>query len=247
MGTNAVPFLRPRRGTGYNRLDNDFVHAEEIDLAGSAVNPSTFAAGVTVGSVYDVGGAHTLRLTCAVVAKSGSNPTLDVTIQTSKDGVNDWRTVGTFAQKTSSAAQPNDGLVMGAVTSGGTTPPTITLTSTAQVQPVKLSIQCTDISTNGAARGQWLGQYSVDGGVTWVQFTSGATVAVLDPNGTDTGVVINIATGNAATDNTWTASTVGYERKDFTGLDKYVRAVANQGGSSNPTMTGYVAGRAVYF
>jgi hypothetical protein len=78
--------------------------------------------------------------------------------------------------------------------------------------------------------------------VTWVAFTSAATVAVVDPNGTDTGVVINIAAGNAAVDNAWTALTAGFQRKVFAGLDRYARAVALVGGSSTPIMTAEIAG-----
>jgi len=193
----------------------------------------TFASGVTVGPVIEVGHKRHLGLLLKTTAKSGTNPTLDVTIQTSNDGLNDWQAVGTFAQKT------DVGLVMGGVTATGTTPPTVTLTSTAQAQPVNLQVQCTG---NAGALGTWTGRYSVDGGVTWVSFTSAATVSVIDPNGTDTGVVINIAAGNAATDNVWKATTVGYERKRFSGLGKFIRAVALIGGSATPTMDASLIG-----
>lgn len=237
MGTNAVALNLPLQGTGYNRTGGQFVRAEALVMLPLAA----YGSGVNAGPVFDCGGAHTLRLRCAVTAKSGTSPTLDVSVMTSPDGVNDWRSVSTFAQKTDAAAAPNDGLVMGAVTSSGTTPPVITLTGT-QVQPVNLKITCTLLG----ARGTWTGAYSIDGGVTTVAFTSAATVAVLDVNGTDTGVVINIAAGTAATDNVWTASTVGYERKSFTGLDRFARCVGLVGGSSTPIITGYVDGRLVY-
>lgn len=242
---NAVPVSQTIAGSGYQKLDGRFADVEEIVLFPA----QTFAEGVTVGPVFEMGARRILRLRCAVTAKSGTNPTLDVTIQTSRDGLNGWETIkasdgNSFAQKTNSAAAPNDGLIMGAVTSAGSTPPVVTLTSSAQVQPVRLRVEATDIATNGAARGQWIGRYSVDGGVTWVTFLSAATVSVVDPNGTDTGVVINIAAGNAATDNVWTALTVGFERKVFAGVSRFVRAVALIGGSATPTMSGYVRGEA---
>ena len=208
------------------------VSAPPIVLFGLAA----LAAGVTIGQVWEVGEHRTLDLLCQTTAKSGTSPTLDVTIQTSDDGVNDWQSAGAFAQKTAV------GLAMSGVSASGSTPPTITLTSTAQTQPANLWIQCTG---NAGALGTWTGQYSVDGGTTWVPFTSAATVEVVDANGTDLGIVINIAAGNAATDNVWKATTVGSERKRFTGLGRFVRAIANVGGSSTPTMTATVFGRAV--
>jgi hypothetical protein len=232
MTVAIVPVVSKR--TGYTRSNGQFVDSEFVSLLGLQALPT----GVTVGPVYDVGHAALARLQCKVVAKSGTSPTLDVTIQTSPNGVDDWQTVTTFAQKTDAAAEPNGGLIMGAVTSAGTTPPVITLTGT-QVVPVNLRIECTTLG----ARGTSVIRYSVDGGVTWVSsVTTAATVAVIDPNGTDTGVVINIATSNAAVDNVWTASTVGFERKRFSGLGRFIRAVALVGGSSTPIMTAEVVG-----
>jgi len=239
MGTQNVPFVQPDR-TGENTSQGRYVPAFPVIMLAAA----TLDAGVTVGPVYETGGAHTLRLLCAVTAKSGTSPTLDVTVQTSEDGLNNWRTVGTFAQKTDAAVAPNasayDGLKMSAVGSTGTSPPTITLGGT-QLQPVNLKVQC----TTGGALATWSGWYSVDGGTTRVNFTSAATVPVIDPNGTDTGIVLNIAAGTASTDNVWTATTAGFEMKDFTGLDRFTRVVGLIGGSSSPTMSAYVKGRIV--
>lgn len=232
--TVAVPITQLVPGKGYQTQAAIFVEAPPLVL----LPQQTFAAGVTVGPVHELGRHRELSLLLKTTAKSGTNPTLDVTIQHSHDGVNDWQTVGTFAQKT------DVGLVMGAVSPNGTTPPTITLTSTAQAQPANLRVECTNIG-GGAARGAWIGRYSIDGGVTWVTFTSAATVAVVDPNGTDTGIVINIAAGNAAVDNYWTASTAGYERKRFAPCGRFVRAVAKVGGSSTPTLDASLAGEAV--
>jgi hypothetical protein len=229
---NAVPVYTPQR-TGFQRSNGERVDTEAAPIFGL----QTFAAGTTVGPVFDCGGRQIARAHCKVVAKSGTNPTLDVTIQSSPNGKDDWQSVGTFAQKTDAAAEPYGGLVMGAVGSSGTTPPTITLTGT-QVVPVDLKIICTTLGARGTA----IISYSIDGGVTYVAgVVTAATIAVIDPNGTDTGLVINYANAAAAVDNVWTAKTVGFERKRFTGLGRYLRGIALVGGSSTPTMTGEVS------
>lgn len=237
MATNAVPVLFPTAGTGYRMQNGRHADVEELVLLPSQAFPS----GVTVGPVYEVGARRNARLTLACSAKSGTSPTLDVTVQTSIDGLNGWRTVSTFVQKTDALAESATtpaGMVMGAVSSAGTTPPTITLSGT-QLQYVDLKIECTTLGARGVA----VIRYSIDGGVTWVSSVlTAATISVVDPNGTDTGVVINYANAVAAVDNVWTAKTVGWERKTFTGLDRFVRAVALVGGSNTPIMTAACAG-----
>lgn len=202
----------------------------------------TLAEGVTLGDIFEVGARGIARLAVEVSAKSGTNPTLDVTIMHSPNGVDGWASAGTFTQRTSSAAPAETnglaGLVMSAVTSAGTTPPTITLSGT-QLRPVNLRIECTTLGARGTA----VIRYSIDGGKSWVSgVTTAATISVVDPNGTDTGLVINYANAAAAVDNVWTATTVGYERKVFAGLDRFVRISALIGGSSTPTMTATVSG-----
>ena len=112
----------------------------------------------------------------------------------------------------------DDNGTMSGVTSVGTTPPVITLTNTANrlggtgpCRPVNLKVVCT---TSGA-RGTWVLKYSIDGGATYAtaasNITSAATVAltdILDPAQGLLGITLNIATGNAATDNVWTAKSV---------------------------------------
>jgi len=235
---NAVPITYPVAGTGYRRGDNRHCNVESM----LALPQQTLASGVTVGPVFEVGDKGLARLQVEVSAKSGTSPTLDLTVQTSPDGYNGWSTVGTFTQRTDAAAAPSSsapaGLVMGSVTATGTTPPTITLTGT-QLQPVDLRIECTTLGARGVA----VIRYSVDGGKTWVSnVTTAATISVIDPNDTDTGLVINYANATAAVDNVWTAKTVGYERKVFAGLDRFVRVVALIGGSATPTMDAKVIG-----
>lgn len=92
---------------------------------------------------------------------------------------------------------------MSAVGSTGTTPPAITL-SGAPLEPITLQVQC----QVGGALGTWSGRYSIDGGVTWTPFVSAAVVELFDGSNVDTGVALNIAAGNAATNNVWTANSI---------------------------------------
>lgn len=219
-------------GTGYYTKGNRFADVDAI----LALPSQAFPAGVTVGDVFEMGHRSALRLTEEVSAKSGTSPTLDVTVEDSHDGVNGWRTVGTFAQKTDA------GLAMSVPASNGTTPPVLTLTGTALV-PVNLRVECTTLG----ARGTWVLRYSVDGGVTWAEsgVTSAATVPLKDNAGVATGLTLAIATGAAAVDNYWTSAPLGYERKTFYGLDRFVRFVALVGGSDTPVVTASVNGEAI--
>jgi hypothetical protein len=65
------------------------------------------ATGSSAGVELDDKG--TVRLTLDIAAVAGTNPTLDVTIETSSDnGVNDaWRALGTFVQQTAVATGAN--------------------------------------------------------------------------------------------------------------------------------------------
>lgn len=108
---------------------------------------------------------------------------------------------------------------MTAVTSAGTTPPVITLTNTANrmgstgpCRPINLKVIVGSVT---GALGTWKLSYSIDGGATYAavatDVTSAATVAMvdpLDPAGGLLGVTLNIAAGNAAANNTWTAKSV---------------------------------------
>jgi len=86
-------------------------------------------------------------------------------------------------------------LVMGPWTLAGPTPPTIVIAGDVDTEKVKrLDIRV----TLAGARGVWEGEYSLDRGVTWVPFTSAATVTL----GTS-GLELQISTGNASLTNTW--------------------------------------------
>jgi hypothetical protein len=225
-------------GTGYVRQDSRYAPTESLGVAasdGAALMPSAdFGSGQTIGTPIEVGDKPTARLVLATSAKSGTNPTLDVIVQTSKDGSTSWRYLGAFDQQT------DVGLAMSAVTSAGSTPPVLTLTGTA-LEYVDLRVECTTLG----ARGTWVLRYSTDGGKTWTSsVTSAATVAISNSAGVDTGLTLNIATGTAATDNVWTAKTAGYQEKTFSGCDRFIRASATVGGSATPVMTASCTGEA---
>lgn len=218
---------------GYQQsTKNQFGDADDAVLWPAGV---VAAAGITIASPVVETDRGTARLVQSVSARTGTNPTLDVTIQTSFDR-RVWRTVGTFDQKTEA------GLTMGAVASTGTTPPAITLTGTPD-RYIDLRIT---VVTAGA-RGTGTIRYSIDGGVTFSgTVTSAATINVLDPQtGVNTGLVLNYANATSNADNVWTAKTAGFERKTFSGLSRFVRAVANVGGTGGPTFTFGVSGELV--
>ena len=230
----------PRIGDGYQRSDGVFVHAPSLILLPSAA----YALGQTIGETFEVGDRRTVALTLETTAKSGTNPTLDVTLQTSFDGIN-WRSVPAVepaATPVSSFKQQTDvGFAMSAVTAAGTTPPTITLTGTP-VKPINLRVKCTTLGARATA----VISYSIDGGGTWVDnVLTAATIVVLDNAGVSTGVTLNYANATAAVDNVWTAYSAGYERRVFAGLSRFCRAVARVGGTSTPIMTASCAGEAL--
>lgn len=221
-----MPIIQPQVGTGYTRSDGRHADVESLVAA-----PSTeYAAGQTLGEVVEMGDCSTARLTLHSSAKSGTSPTLDCTLQHSSDCAI-WRTLGTFAQQTNAA----DGYTVSSVTPEGTTPPTLTLSGTLS-RPLNLRVECTLLG----ARGTWTGRYSFDNGVTWTAFTSAATVAL-----TGSGLTLAIATGSAAVDNVWTASTSNHESKVFAGCDRYLRPVFTVGGSDTPKVTAVLSGEAV--
>jgi hypothetical protein len=60
------------------------------------------------GDTYEMGDLDTLRLKLDVTVVAGTGgPTLDVIVETSPDGVNEWQTVATFAQKSGVSNERN--------------------------------------------------------------------------------------------------------------------------------------------
>ena len=217
-------------GSGYNRRDGRFADVETL----TPLPSQAFAAGTTVGPVFELGDHRLLHARLRSSASSGTSPTLAATLQTSHDGSTNWRTVDTFATQTTA------GGTMTGVASGGTSPPVITLTGAAS-RPLNLKVVCSTLGARGTSQIQ----ISLDGGLTYqAPVATAATVPVLDENGVATGVVLNIATGPAAVDNYWTASNAGDEQKQFPALDRFGRFVLVVGGSATPTVTASIVAEA---
>lgn len=62
--------------------------------------PAAAQVGDDEGGAVKVGDRGTARLTLAVTAVTGVDPELDVDLETSEDGENDWRVAGSFTQAT---------------------------------------------------------------------------------------------------------------------------------------------------
>lgn len=117
------PTMIPTTLTGYTRQDGKFAATYDAPLVPSAARTATFTS-----DTYEMGGLSTLRLLLDVTAASGTTPTLDVVVETSHDGVNNWRSLLTFEQKTTTgqserqAVAGSDRFVRAVCTIGGTTP-----------------------------------------------------------------------------------------------------------------------------
>jgi len=76
---------------GYHRQDRKWADTEDIVLAPLALRGDAQATGTEL----ELGDRATVRLALTVTAKAGTAPTLDVTIETSHDGVT-WYEAGAF-------------------------------------------------------------------------------------------------------------------------------------------------------
>lgn len=116
-----------------NEHTHQAMRADVIYLFGDS-SAETLTA-TTTGDWVDVGYGANLDLTAVLTNVSGTNPTIDITIQTSSDkGVNDTAravnslsTAGAFAQFTAAGTKykafgPTSRYVRAVVTIGGTTP-----------------------------------------------------------------------------------------------------------------------------
>jgi hypothetical protein len=79
----------------YQRQNGAFAAVYGAPLVPAAAYSATFTS-----DTYEMGAQATLRLLLDVTLASGSSPTLNCLVQTSRDGVNDWRNLLQFAQKT---------------------------------------------------------------------------------------------------------------------------------------------------
>lgn len=89
-------------------------------------------------TAVDVEDEAELHVTMAIGTVTGTNPTLDVTVQASVDGTN-WQTVGTFPQKTDANSDSSHSIAVAPLgvkvrykwVIGGTDTPTFPVTFTA--------------------------------------------------------------------------------------------------------------------
>jgi len=84
---------------GYFRTDGKWAETEPVNLT-PATNP--FSADTT-SPVVELGDRARVALTLAITAFAPTS--LDVTVQGSRDGANDWYTLGTFTQATGTGTQ----------------------------------------------------------------------------------------------------------------------------------------------
>lgn len=106
---------------GYTKANGKWANTEDVNLFAAAARTAT-ANGPTI----EVGEKGTACLDLACSAASGTTPTLDVKIQTSKDGTT-WRDVASFAQLVAAGSERKsfvglDRFARGVATIGGTTP-----------------------------------------------------------------------------------------------------------------------------
>lgn len=119
----------------YNSTRNQMVRGDDVTLLASAAR--TAAA---TGSSVPCDEYSSAVLTLAVTAVAGTNPTLDVNVETSYDGTN-YVTAGSFAQKTEAGAETKAFAGLGALVRvkapanpGGTDTPSFTYSVTGSLK-----------------------------------------------------------------------------------------------------------------
>jgi hypothetical protein len=118
----------------FNTGTDKFASTMDVDLSpAAAVTADGNSASVKIGD------RGTVRLTLAVSGVDGTNPTMDVTIQTSADDgdADPWRTLGTFAQVTADGEARKsfggaDKYIRANFNIGGTDDPTFTISLTGE-------------------------------------------------------------------------------------------------------------------
>jgi hypothetical protein len=109
--------MQGRLGRWYESIER----RSDLDVASAARTASGTSAAAAAEDVFAIAAALN------VTAKSGTNPTLDVRLETTADGGATWYTCGTFAQNTVVASEakmfaPVGSQVRWAWTVGGDTP-----------------------------------------------------------------------------------------------------------------------------
>lgn len=111
---------------GYKKLNGKWADTDDAIIQEGITRTAT-----ANGAAVEVGERSSACLELVVTAGSGTTPTLDVTIETSKDGTGTglgaWRSLGAFAQRTAAGSERKsftglDRFVRAVQTIGGTTP-----------------------------------------------------------------------------------------------------------------------------
>lgn len=105
---------------GYHKANGGYADTQDLTLFASASRTAT-----VTGTAHETGDRRVARLKLDVTAASGTTPTLDVDIETSRDGVT-WYVSGSFTQATGVTSEEKlfmlDRFVRPKATIGGTTP-----------------------------------------------------------------------------------------------------------------------------
>jgi hypothetical protein len=155
-----------------------------------------------------------------------------VAVQTSHDGVTNWRSVAAFAPQTTAA---------GAMTSAnatGTNPPALTLTGLAR-RPLRVRIGVAVPGPIGTAKLA----FSLDGGETFgPPVLAASSMPLLDEAGAPTGITLSFGAGPFALDNAYAATNGSDEEKAIGGLDRFVRLVVEVGGDGSASVSAFAVG-----
>lgn len=116
---------------GYDTGTGRSIHRMDLDMS-----PAAAVTADANGTAVLIGDRGTVRLTLEVSDVDGTNPTLDVDIETSEDG-SDWRVLGSFAQLDDDGSERKsfggaDRYIRAVYDIGGTDNPTFTVSLTGE-------------------------------------------------------------------------------------------------------------------
>jgi hypothetical protein len=99
MTTNYETISTGERLIALIRKEAVGINGRAFELYDAPLIPATTQTADGTGDVFEMGDLDALDLKLEVFAASGTTPTLDVYLETSPDGVNDWARCGTFDTK----------------------------------------------------------------------------------------------------------------------------------------------------
>lgn len=119
--------MLPLQQHTYQRQDGTSATDWIVNFLTAGTEDTTAKTATFTSDTIELGSYSTYRAELNITAASGTTPTLDVVIQTSKDGVTNWQQAGYFSQQTAVSSHSNvfpncDRFVRVVCTIGGTTP-----------------------------------------------------------------------------------------------------------------------------